>query len=176
MTYFRRVVKRRPACMTDEEWLSVWNRGKAPRLPFRPRDGDGSPSADVRDLVDMRILSDLRWRLEALCMAMLEPKVNGKGSSSSTLNVRAGELLSAFSEIWAFLTETTYATGRKRLTGRLSLSLGVDGLKVTLTDDTTGTYCTRTAECLDDALLALEVGLKEGSLNWLPSSYVKGKK
>ncbi len=100
---------------------------------------------------------------------MIEPSVNGAESASSTSSVRIGELLGQFSAIWDFLTARAYKSGKKRMTGRLSLSLAAEGLKVTLTDDTTGTYCVRVAESLDEALLALETGLADGSLKWLKS-------
>lgn len=31
MNYYRRVLKRRSACLTDQEWLAVIERGKLPR-------------------------------------------------------------------------------------------------------------------------------------------------
>jgi len=173
MAYSRRVVKRRPASLTDEEWLQVSQRGKLPR-PAWQADGDRDyPPPDVYDLVMWAELERLRWRLETLCMALQEPMAKGANGQSSTSNVRAGELLSQFSAIWEFLTATSFASGRKRQTGRLSLSLSADGIKVTLTDDTMGVYCTRAAETLDDALLALEVAFKDNSLTWHPSNYAK---
>lgn len=176
MSYFKRVVKRRPASMTEDEWLQVVERGKLPRPDFRSIDDREYPPPDVTDLVMFAELDRLRWRLESLRLALQEPTVTRKGDRSSTSNVRIGELLSQFSTVWEFLTATSYGSGRKRQTGRLSLSLASDGLKVTLTDDTMGVYCTRVGETLEDALLTLELALKDGSLVWAPSSFAKAKK
>jgi len=47
---------------------------------------------------------------------------------------------------------------------------------VTLTDPSSATYCCLTAETLDDALLAIEMGLADGSAPWRLSTYGKPKK
>jgi len=174
--YVRRVVKRRTATLTDEEWLQVSSRGKLPRPDFVDRDGREAPAVDVYDLVMERELNSLLWRLESLRLSLQEPMVNGTPGASSTSSVKVGQLLSPFARIWEFLTLTTYASGKSRKPGRLSLSLGSDGLKVTLTDDTSGTYCLRVGETLDDALLALEVALEDGTLKWQKSDFAKGRK
>jgi len=109
-------------------------------------------------------------------MAIREPAVKTDGAGSSPSSVRAGALLSQFSAIWEFLTLSTYENGKSRLTGRLSLQLGSGGLQATLTDPSSATYATRVAESLDDALLALEVALQDGSLEWRKSQYQNGKK
>ena len=176
MSYFRRVVKRRPASLTEEEWLQTFERGKLPRPYFRARDGRSCPPPDVYDLVYARELSQLKWRLEALCMAMQEPVVAKKGQGSSSSLARVGQLLLPYSALWEFLSGSTYASGKPRLTGHLSLRSDAEGLKVTLTDPSTHSYCVRTAETLDDALLALEVALEDGTLKWLPSSFNSSKK
>lgn len=109
-------------------------------------------------------------------MAMLEPQVARSGNGSSCSSARMGELLSQFVELWEFLSGTTYATGKPRQTGHLSLRLVSDGVQVTLTDPTSATYSTRVAASLDDALLSLEVALKDGTLKWHASSFKpKGK-
>jgi hypothetical protein len=176
MSYYRRVVKRRPASLTDEEWLLVVERGKLPRPTLVSVDDRYYPPVDVYDLVLARELEDLRWRTEQLCMAMQEPTVTRKGEGSSSSSAIRGELLSHFSELWAFLSGTTYASGKPRLTGSLSVSLASDGVKVTLTDPTSGTYCTRVGNSLDDVLMQLEIGLADATLKFLPSSFAKQKK
>ncbi len=176
MSYYRRVVKRRPACLTDAEWLEVVERGKLPRPDFKARDGSDCPPVDVYDLVFEHDLRKLRWRLERLCMALVEPKIDDGAPALSTSSAKIGSLLMPFSGIWEFLTLSQYQSGKKRKTGRLSLSLASEGLKVTLTDDTSGTYACRTAETLDDALLALEVALGDGTLKWAKSSFNNGRK
>jgi hypothetical protein len=99
-----------------------------------------------------------------------------KGTPLSSSTASQGQLLSQFSELWEFLSGTTYASGKSRLTGHLSLRLDVEGCKVTLTDPSTHSYCTRVGQSLDDVLLLFEVGLSEGSLKWLPSSFGNGRK
>jgi len=176
MAYYRRVVKKRPASLTDAEWLQVVERGKLPRPAWTPVDDRPYPPPDVWDLVYSVQLDRLKWRAEALWMAMQEPQVRKKGVGSSTSSASQGELLQPFSELWEFLSGTTYASGTPRQTGRLSLCLDADGVKVTLTDPSSRSYCVRSAASLDDALLHLEVAMKEGSLKWLPSSFANGKK
>ena len=171
--YDRPVGKKSTAFFEDPGWVEVSERGKLPRPDFRSRDGRPSPAPDVYDLVLARELSELRWRLGNLCMAMVEPTVSKRGSDLSSSAVSQGELLSQFSELWEFLSGSTYASGKPRLRGSLSLRLDADGVKVTLTDPSTRAYCTRSGKSLDDTLLALEVALKDGSLKWLPSSFKK---
>jgi hypothetical protein len=176
MSYFRRVVKRRPASLTGEEWLLVIERGKQPRPMLESLDARYFPPVDVYDLVLARELEQLRWRTEQLCMAMQEPTVPKKGEGSFTSSASRGELLSQFSELWAFLSGTTYASGKQRLTGSLSVSLASEGVKVTLMDPTSGTYCTRVGNSLDDVLMQLELGLADATLKFLPSNFAKPKK
>ena len=151
-------------------------RGKSPRPDCRSRDGGDYPPADVSELVYDRAVNELYWRLRVLWMAMLEPQVARGANGSSSSVARIGELLSQFSELWEFLSGTTYATGKPRQTGHLSLRLVSDGVQVTLTDPTSATYSTRVAVSLDEALLSLEVALKDGTLKWHASSFKpKGK-
>lgn len=174
--YHRRVVKRRPASLTDSEWSSLFELGKLPRPYFRVRDGGDHPPADVYDLVYARELNDLRWRLEVLCMALVRPNVAASGTPVSSSTLTRGALLIDFSELWGFLTDATYQDGTPRSTGQLSLKLSAGKLQVTLTDPTSSTYCCQSGSSLDDVFLALEIGLKDGSLPWRPSGFSKGKK
>lgn len=174
--YRRRVVKRRPASLTEEEWLTCIVRGKLPRPGLVARDGDVYPPPDVYDLVMARELDVLRWRLETLCMALTKPLTSQSQNGSSSSGASPGQLLAVFSELWEFLAGKAYSDGTPRQTGQLSLKLSSAGVQVTLTDPTSGTYCCQTAMTLDDVLLALEIGLKEGSLAWRLSGYGKTKR
>lgn len=176
MGYFKRVVKRRSACMTDEEWRSLLSTRFVDPGYFSARDGVARPPVDTDSLLKQVAINDLRWRLERLCMALAKPQVRGKADASSTSTARMGGLLSQFSELWEFLSGNTYADGTPRLMGHLSLRCTLEGVQVTLTDPSSRSYSTRHAQTLDDALLALEVALKDGSLKWLPSAYGAGKK
>ncbi len=176
MSYHRRVVKRRPASLTVEEWLEVVERGKLPRpgLPGIP--GQAYPPPDVRDLVDQEILRRLLWRVEEIKCQMLRPTTSTSASGSSGSAVSRCELLTPFSELWEFLTKASYSDGTPRATGQISLKLASGGIQVTLTDPTSATYCCQTASSLQDAFLALEIGLKDGSLGWRPSGYARETK
>jgi hypothetical protein len=128
---------------------------------------------DVSDLLVQAVLNDLQRRMEALMCAMLRPKTSTSANGSSSSSVSQCELLAPFSELWEFLTKGSYGDGTSRQTGQMSVKLGSGGLQVTLTDPTSATYCCQTATSLQDAFLALEVGLKDGSLAWRPSGYAK---
>jgi hypothetical protein len=80
-------------------------------------------------------------------------------------------MLSAFSELWAFLTLGTFEDGTRRQTGRLSFTCDVDLLGVSLQDDETGQYAYLNGRSLDDLLLEAELRLKEGTMPWRPSRY-----
>jgi len=174
--YYRPVLKRRPASLTETEWVEVWNRGKLPREHFTDRDGRASPPPDVYDLVLQKQLSDLRWRVEQLCMALSRPMGPGDRNGSLLSAASPGQLLTPFSELWEFLSKEQYADGQKRVTGTISLKCTSSGISVTLTDPTSGTYCCQSAPSLDDAFLALEVGLKEGNLPWRSSTFTRARK
>ncbi len=176
MSYFRRVVKRRPLTLTNEEWFTVFNRGKCPREGFRPRDGLDVPPVDVSDLLFQRALSHLRRRVEQLCMALQKPSTSRCTDGQSSSTAHPGQMLSQFSELWEFLSRSAYADGSTRIPGTISLKCASAGIQVTLTDPSSSSYCCQTASSLDDAFLALEVGLKEGTLPWRASGYAKGKK
>jgi len=176
MPYWRRVVKRRPASLTESEWLDMVERGKLPRLETPARPGRTWPAVDVSDLVFRRQLDDLSWRLEKLCMAMLRPTVSGPANGSLSSLASQGQLLRDFSELWEFLTGLTYQDGKPRQTGSISLKCFAGKIQVTLTDPSGGCYCCQSSASLDDAFLALEIGLKEGTLPWRPSGYAKEKR
>jgi len=174
--YERRVLKRRPASLTDEEWLQAWERGKLPREPMRPRDGRATPPVDVSELVYSRQLRDLAWRVEVLCMALVKPSTSPAANGTSGSAVSRGELLKQYSELWEFLTGRAYSDGSSRTPGCMSVKCSPGGLQVTLTDPSSGSYCCLTAATLDDALLALEMGLADGSAPWRQSTYSKPRK
>lgn len=174
--YERRVRKRRTATLTDEEWLQLSERGKLPRPERIHVDGARYPPADVSELVFLRKLSDLRWRVEQLCMALQKPSTSPKTNGSSSAGVHPGQLLTPFSELWEFLTATQYADGTSRIPGTLSLKCTSEGLQGTLTDPTSASYCCRTGNSLDDVFLALELLLKDGTASWRSSGYAKQKK
>ncbi len=176
MSYQRRVVKRRPASLTQEEWLQVVERGKLPRPDFMPRDGNPPLLPDVRDLVLEAGLVDLKRRLGVLCVALQKPTPNGTSPGQSSVTVQQGKMLADFSSIWEFLTGTSFADGTSRYPGSLSLKLTSGSLQVTLTDPSTATYCCRSGRKLEDVLADLERAFLDNSLGWRPSGFAKPKK
>lgn len=174
--YTRRVVKRRPASLTEAEWSKLLSARFVDPGYFRDRDGREGHQVDVNTLLFQSELTKLRWRLEALCMALSKPHAGVTEVGSSSLSLSPGQLLSGFAEIWDFLTKPSYHDGTARLLGKVSLACCSGGLQVTLTDQSSNCYCCVTAKTLDDAFLALEVGLKDDSLPWRASSYNKSKK
>lgn len=171
MVYSRRVVKRRPASLTPEEWDNI----VAGRIKWPPAGDAGSAEPD--DLPADRTI--LCWWCREYhrasevkgCMGLPMKKATQGNSTSSTSSVLVPGLLAAFSEIWAFLTATSYPDGSKRRTGRLSLSCESGQLKLSLSDDETAQYICLSSTSLDDALLAAEVGMAEGTLSWRESKY-----
>jgi hypothetical protein len=169
-------VNRRTSRLFDGDWLEVFRRGKLPRPRTPPVEGQSYPPPDVYDLVLARELSDLRWRLEVLCVALTKPSVNGASSGQSSCTVAQGKMLAEYSNIWEFLSSTSWSDGTSRIPGSLSLKLTSGALQVTLTDPSTATYCCRSGQTLDDALASLELAFLDGSLGWRKSEYAKPKK
>lgn len=97
------------------------------------------------------------------------PQTDRNGSSSSAVSTPG--LLSEFPELWAFLTLSAFPDGSRRQTGRMSFSYASGTVTVSLTDTHTGTYVCRTGKSPDDALQALESGLRTESLDWMASRY-----
>jgi hypothetical protein len=84
-------------------------------------------------------------------------------------------LLKQFSELWAFLTQSTYEDGTRRKTGRLSLSCDVDMLGLSLHDEETGQYAFLNGRSLDGLLEEVELRLSDGSLSWRASRFTRRK-
>lgn len=176
MSYFKRVVKRRPASVTDEEWVQMVERGRLVGPYFQPR--DGRPSSAV---VFSNILCWWCRRYHSpteveTCMAMERPTaVEGNGSTSCS-TARMPPWLSQYVELWEFLSKPFYKDGTPRQTGKVSFGLNSGGIQMTLTDPSSSTYCSRNHQTIEDALLAFEVGLSDGSLSWRASGPLKGRK
>lgn len=104
---------------------------------------------------------------------MVLPRRNvGTGdSASSTSKPQAGQLLGQYSELLAFLMMSAWPDGKRRLTGRLSLSCEPTGWKLSAVDEESGQYCTLTGVTPDDLLLSFEAGLSDGTLPWRASKY-----
>lgn len=176
MSYSKRVVKRRPASLTDAEWLLISERGKLPRPDFRPRDGRESGRVVVEQVLCCFCRTFHHPSEVEECMVLPRKSVDANGSPSSTLKPLGAGLFAEFSEIWAFLTARTHPDGAPRLTGSLSLSCDQDLVKASLTDEETGQYACLTAHDLSDLLTEIELRLSDGSLAWRKSRYAGKKK
>lgn len=176
MMYSRPVRKKRTAFFDDPAWLQVFERGKLPRPAWDVKDDFHYPPVDVHDVLLQAGLRDLQVRLGVLCMALSKPSVASKDQGSSSSSLSRGQLLRDFAEIWDFLTKSSYSDGSPRSTGKVSLAVSSGGLQATLTDPTSNSYCCLTHASLDDLLLALEVGLTNGTLPWRQSGYPAAKK
>jgi hypothetical protein len=84
-------------------------------------------------------------------------------------------LLTQYSELWAFLTASTFEDGARRRTGRLSLSCDADLLALSLTDEETGQYACLSGRNVTALLEEAELRLSDGSLSWRPSRFKRSK-
>jgi len=172
----RRRVNECPACMSVTEAVDLTALGGKVRPYFRDRDGKASPGVQI-----VRVLCCFCREYHhpdevAKCMAIERPKPTSNGSSSSSSPVRMPMFLKEFPELWEFLEKPSYKDGTPRQPGRISFGLSYGGIQVTLTDPSSSTYCSRNYPSVEDALLALEVALAEGSLTWRASGPLKGRK
>jgi len=110
------------------------------------------------------------------CMALPEKRAIVERNGLSTSTALAVGLLQQYSELWAFLTARTYPDGRKRRTGRMSFSCGLEGLVLSCTDEETGLYCSLAGKSVDDLFLQFETGLAAGDLPWRESKFGKPKR
>jgi len=164
------------ARLTWQECVDLMALGGIVRPPFRERDGVHVPAVEPQ-----RILC--HWcrfyhspaEVEA-CMALERPVPVEANGSTSSLTVKAPSWLSQLPELWEFLSKPSYRDGKPRQLGKVSVGLVSGGVQMTLTDPSSSTYCSRQFPTLDDALLAFELGLKEGSLQWKASGPQRGRK
>lgn len=176
MVYFRRVVKRRPACLTDEEMSALLSAARKWEAHFRARDGADIPPVVPRTVLCMWCrLRHSPAEVDA-CMAMARPVPASANASTSSWIARMPPWLGPFPNLWEFLSKACYADGAPRQLGKVSLGLQSDGIQVTLTDPSSSTYCSRHYQSVEDALLGFEIGLGEGSLTWKASGPPKGRK
>lgn len=109
-------------------------------------------------------------------MALERPKVADAVGSPSSLTAKIPPWLSQFPELWEFLSKPYYKDGSTRQLGKISFGWSSGGVQMTLTDPSSSTYCSRLYPTFDDALLAFEVGLGEGSLTWRASGPLKTRR
>jgi len=176
MVYYRRVVKRRPACITDEEMASLLDAARRWESHFQARDGFVSPPVEIRTV----LCPYCRERHEPagvdICMVLPRKTATADSSGTSTLKPLVAGLLSQYSELWAFMTAETFPDGAKRRTGKISLSCDKGMLGLLLTDDETNAYAFLNGTSLDDLLDEAELRLGDGTLTFRPSKYQSRKR
>jgi len=176
MSYRRRVVKRRPASLTHEEWVQALAAGKLPRPDFRPRDGLNVTPASFSSVLCCRCRAYHSPVEVELCMVLPRKAASAENSGSSTSKSLAAGLLEQYSELWAFLTQTSFPDGTKRLTGKISWSCESGLLGLLLNDLETGSYAFLNGHGITELLEEAELRLSDGSLSWRASRYpARGK-
>jgi hypothetical protein len=176
VSYYRRVLKRRPAGLTEAEWLALLSTRFVDRGYFTARDGRDYPPVVVAEVLCC-FCRERHSPAEVLsCMVLPRKTAAAGGSPSSTSRRLAAGPLTEYSELWAFLTCPTHPDGVSRLTGSLSLSCDVGMLKLSFQDDETGHYACLTGWDLVEMLTEVELRLGDGSLSWRPSRFAKRKK
>lgn len=176
MSYLRRDVNGKTACRLGADWQRwldhVWDA--MPEQVF----ADHLPVAPEHEWTILcwwcrgyHLASEVEK-----CMSLPRKIAPASSCGESSSNALAAGLLTAFPEIWAFLTSRNYPDGSKRRTGRLSLHCGLDGMVLSATDEETGLYTTLVAKSLDDALLELETGMAADSVHWRVSRFGRAKK
>jgi len=159
------------SCIGMEDAVRLTALGGKVREYFKPR--------DRRPFVRVTIGDILCWwcrerhspeRVEA-CMALPRKIARAEDSASSTSNVLDAGLLSQYSELWAFLTTTTYPDGTKRLPGKISLSCESGLLGLLLTDCDNDQYAFLSGRNPTTMLEEAELRLSDCSLSFKPSKY-----
>jgi len=107
------------------------------------------------------------------CMVLPRKEdVKGQLNGSASTALDPGPL-KQYSELWSFLTSSTYPDGTPRLTGRISLSFESGMLRLSLNDDETGSYATLNSRSYLTILEEAELRLADGSLSFKPSKYAQ---
>ena len=167
----RRVVYQCPDCMGIAEAISLTALGGKVRPAFRESDGRPLPAVTVRRILCWWCREYHSPEEVDACMALPRKIAGAENSQSSTSNVLDAGPLKQFSELWGFLTATSYPDGVKRRTGRLSVSFESGLLGLLLTDDETGQYAFLNGRNLDDLLAEAELRLADGSLTFKASKW-----
>lgn len=172
----RRGVDRRPAGLSWGEAIRLTALGGMVLPYFRDRDGRVDPVLVPEEILCWWCRDRHSPGEVVACMAIPRPQAVSNGDSTSSSIVKMPSWLSQLPEIWEFLSLASYKDGAPRQLGKVSLGLVSGGVQMTLTDPSSSTYCSRQFPSLDDALLAFELGLKDGSLTWRASGPQKGRR
>jgi len=154
-----------------EEAVRLTALGGVVRDYFKPR--------DQRPFVRVAIGDILCWWCRERhspegvdeCMALPRKVAGAGGSGSSMSNVLDAGLLTPYSELWDFLTATTFPDGTKRRPGKISLSCESGLLGLLLTDCENDQYAFLSGRSPTVLLEEAELRLSDGSLSFKASKY-----
>lgn len=165
-----------PDCKTMSWCVEMTALGGKVREPFMPRDGNGQPAVKVVEVLCWWCRNFHSPAEVEGCMALPEKRAANGSSTSSTSNALEKGLLEQYAELWEFLTATSYPDGRKRQTGRLTVSFDAGLLGLLLTDEETGQYAFLNGRNVTTLLEEAELRLSDGSLSWRVSRYNQRKR
>lgn len=176
MSRKRLPLNERPACLSKEECVRLTALGGVPREHDTSAMGKPYPPIVIRRILcwwcrEMHSPDEVE-----ACMAIERPKPVESNGSTLSLTAKMPPWLSQFPELWEFLSKPSYKDGTPRQLGKVSFGLNSGGIQMTLTDPSSSTYCSRNYPTMEDALLAFEVGLGDGSLTWRASGPQKTRK
>lgn len=177
MVYLRRVLKRRPASLTEEEWLRCWQARRS-EASYGAASWILTPVSALPDVLCPSCRTYHQQGQEHVCMCPLPTQADRERLRlSSSAIATPGQLLSPFPELLAFLCKTSLEGGISRQPGKLSLVCESGMWKVTLNDETTGLYASLTGQGLDDLFLTIEERLERSEMPWRVSNFTpKGRR
>lgn len=103
-------------------------------------------------------------------MPLKIPSRDGKNGSRSLPASSSTECLKPFANVMEFLSSLSSTEGLKREPGSLSITTKEGKWSVRVKDPSCKVYAYVTAESVDDALLIVDSGLGDGSLDWRPDN------
>lgn len=103
-------------------------------------------------------------------MPLKIPSRDGKNGLPSRPASSSTECLKPFVNLMEFLSSLSLTEGQKREPGALSITSKEGKWTLRVKDPSGKVYAYVTAEELDDALLILDSGLSDGSLDWRPDN------
>lgn len=104
---------------------------------------------------------------------MQRPDRGASGGGADTSLLDAGKIFKTLPALWEFLTVDEWSENEPRVVGTLLLFTEDGRCKICANDRDGGLVCFTSGESFDDALRALDRGLKAGDLDWRLSRAAK---
>lgn len=92
----------------------------------------------------------------------------GNGKPRIDLRINAGQFGLDYPAVWVHLTASVWPDGTPRVTSSLTVFCDSGRIKVMLADKAGAQVCFVTADCIEDALVTLELQLQEDRCDWRP--------